>query len=287
MPTHRSKAALPLFEHARRHGALAPVAVREASAGEAHLSTGLVSLDRALGGGFAIGQLTAVAARPKAGGSSLLLGATLATIKASVRAAYLTDQLTAAQLRGRLVVLEARVNGFRFRAGFVAPEDEVALTAARERLPWGTVSLVAEKRIDLELIDEHVFEYRPRLVVCDLWPRLANRGSERRHAELADATRALAELARRRAVAVVLRLSLPVSEAPPELSDLPGQGALATLFDAVVLLHRDEVTMPKSDLSTPVGLAEAYVHKLAGAVLPEPAVVRLRFDGRYGGRSDF
>jgi replicative DNA helicase len=276
-----SRPALPLFEHARRHPTPAVAVAVTESPGGSRVSSGLVGLDRALGGGFLVGSLALVAARPKVGAGSLLLGATIAAMKAGVRCAYLSDQLTVPQLRGRLVVLEARVNGYRFRAGFIAPEDQVALTAARERLAWRAVTLVGQKNLDVDAIDEHVFEYRPRFLVCDLYPRV--RGGGRRLADLVAASTALAELARRRKVAVVLRYTLPLGEGSPTLADLPGPGALSPCIRQLVLLHREEVTMPKADLAAPVGLAEARVYERDGG---DPAAVRLHFDGRFGGLSD-
>ncbi len=274
-------ATLPLFASAMRKRAPVREPVEVADKPR-FLSSGLPSLDQALRGGFATGEATLVAARPKVGATSLLLGASLAALERGERVAYFSESLREEQIRGRLVVLESRVNGYRFKAGFVTAEDRIALAAARERIPWGALSLVARKRIAPEDVDGHVFAYGPWLVVADVLPRGSSGATTRKVSHLLAGVEQLADIARRHAVALLVRVILPRAEHPPNRLELPGVGAMAEAFSSVVLLHREEVTDPSGVPDEAMGTAEASVVRVHHRDC-EPRVVSLRFDQRFAG----
>lgn len=271
---------LPLFAAAQRQQTPYEDLIRIEDR-PAFLPTGLPSVDEKLRGGFPVGGLTLVAARPKVGATSLLLGASLAALERGERVAYFSERLREDQIRGRLVVLESRVNGYRFRAGFVTAEDRIALAAARERIQWSALSMVARKRIDAREIDEHLFSYRPWLVVLDVHPRVA--GSRHRStAALLEAVQRLASTARRHRVAVVLRAIMPRGRHPPNRLELPGLGAMAEAFNSVVLLHREEANDANSTPEEAIGRADAFVVRVNGHDV-EPRIAQLRFDQRFAG----
>jgi predicted ATP-dependent serine protease len=288
--TATAAAELPLFASALRHR-------READAA-AHLderpdfiSTGLGTLDVPLRGGFPVGAVTIVGARPRVGATSLLVGAVLAALKRGERVAYFSERLRQEQLRGRCVVLESRVNGFRFKAGLATDEDHLALTAARDRIPWHNLSVVADRRIMVSDIDRHIFNYRPWLVVADLRPRAPGERGPASTDSVIEGFQRLAQLAQKHQVAIAVRTILNRGGHRPELLELPGLGAAAKACGAVVLLHRDtganddgtsyadDVT-PTAEMAP--GRAEARV-VWVGAREVEPREVRLRFDQRFAG----
>jgi predicted ATP-dependent serine protease len=262
--------ALPLFAQAMRREDAARVAEPAAGYLPSIISTGLASLDRVLRGGFASPGAHLVAARPHVGATGLLLGAALSAIKHGERVAVLTERLRPSQVRGRIVVLEAKINAFRFRAGIVTDEDQKSLAETRAILPWTNLSIVAEPRISPRRLEEHVYSYRPALVLVDP----AN----------AEGVVELAEAARHRGIALVVRITLDKAEYAPTRLDLPRVGELANVFDSVILLHRDDVETPAQG-DAHVGDAMASVIRVAGHDV-EPREVRLRFDQRYAGLFD-
>lgn len=274
-------ATLPLFASAMRKQA--PVREQvEVGDKPAHLTSGLPSLDRALRGGFPMGEATLIAARPKVGATSLLLGASLAALKRGERVAYFSESLREEQVRGRFVVLDSRVNGYRFKAGFVTAEDRIALAAARERIPWGALSIVTRKHIAAEDVDGHIFSYSPWLVVADILPRGSSGATTRKVSNLLAGVEHLADIARKHQVALLVRVVLPRAEHPPNRLELPGVGAMAEAFSSVVMLHREEVTDPTGVPDEAMGVAEASVVRVHHHDV-EPRVVSLRFDQRFAG----
>lgn len=277
---------MPLFTHAVRHEH--PVALGAAGAGR--LSTGLVSVDRALAGGLDPGTLTLVAGRPRAGVSALLLGMTLAALERGEPVAYLSERVSERQLRGRLVLLAAKVNGYRLPAGLMSPEDRIALAAARERIHWQCLSLSAGHPLSACDVEDHLYTYRPRLLVADLVPRPpVPPASPGPLASLAAGVEHLARLAAENHVAAMLHVVLPRGEGAPSRGELPGQGALADAASTVLLLHRREPDAAAAyDEPTPApepASAEVVVVRHAGRDLA-PVHVPLRFDQRFAGLAD-
>lgn len=271
---------LPLFAAAKRRVALADAA--ELPRG-ACVTTGLLSLDSLFHGGFPTGAVTLVAARPKVGATSVLFGAGLAALKKGLHVAYFCDHLREEQLKGRFVMLESRVNGYRFKAGFVSEDDRLAMTAARERIPWSHASFVAQNKVRLIDIDNHLYAYHSHLALIDLQERAV--GGYSRVGELLRWVEDLTTIAQRYNVAMVVRTVLPRAEEPPDRLELPGLGALAEAFDTVLLLHREEVTNPDHMSDHALGRAEAQVVRMHGRDLT-PRFVPLRFDGRFAGFLD-
>ncbi|MBI3180514.1 MAG: hypothetical protein HYZ27_12695, partial [Deltaproteobacteria bacterium] len=228
---------------------------------------------------------TLVAARPKVGATSLLIGAGLAALKRGERVAYFSERLREEQLRGRFVVLESRVNGYRFRAGFVSAEDRIALAAGRERIPWSSLSVITRKLVTLREIDSHLFSYRPWLVIADIQLRAPDAAQGRRFSDLYEGALRMASMARRHRVALLVRLILPRASHPPTRLELPGLGALAEPFNAVLLVHREEVTDPHGAPERSLGRAEVHVVRLSGHDI-ETRVATLRFDQRFAGLVD-
>lgn len=273
--------ALPLFEYAMRQQRptedLARIEGRPR-----FVSTGLRSIDRALAGGFRVGSATLLAARPRVGATSLLIGAALAALKRGERVAYLSERHKEPQLRGRFVVLESRVNGYRFQAGFVSAADRLAIAAARDRVAWAELTLSTRRPILANDIDEHLFSYRPLLVVADVQPRASAQPGSRRIEALLEGAERLAAIAQRHHVALVVRHILPMGALPPMRRELPGNGRLAKAFQAVVLMHREDVKSPTGDPNQPVGLAEVQVVRAHGRDQHRGSLF-LEFDQRFAG----
>ncbi len=278
---------LPLFESARRRQQTSTSTSATHTADRPRrISTGLASVDRIMRGGFPVGAATLVAARHQDGATSLLIGAALAALQQRPPVASVTERLTAEKLRGRFVVLESRVNGHRFRAGFVSAEDRVALAAARERIPWNLMSVTAQPKLTASHIEANIFSYRPWLVLADVKPKPATeRTAAGAQAALLEGIAELASIARQQGIALVLRMVLPKGHHPPDLLELPGLGAAVLPFGAAILLHRERRGDDQGDEATATSRAEARIVRLNGAEI-EPRVVPLRFDQRFAGLLD-
>ncbi len=273
---------LPLFASARRQ-VQRTRELTEVEARPTHISTGLPSVDRALRGGFPVGGTTLVAARLKVGATSMLIGAGLAALARDEPVSYFSERLREAQIRGRFVILESRVNGYRLRAGFVSAEDRIALASARERISWNLLSISARRRLTHDQIDANVFSYRPWLVIADIHPRSDSPALARdRLASLTEGLERLASLARKHQVALVVRLLLPKGNHPPDVLELPGLGRVADSCEAAVLLHRERFVGEEEVTPADAGRAEAYVVRVADAEVGA-RVVPLRFDQRFAG----
>jgi hypothetical protein len=209
-----------------------------------------------------------------------LLGAALAALKRGERVIFFTDVMREQQLRGRLMVLESRVNGYRFRAGLASDEDRMALGAARDRIPWSLLTVVAHPQIGLAQLQRHIVTYSPQLAVADVWGRAPAGGGRAHTSWLFGALEQLGPVMASGA-ALLMRTVLPRGSTPPSRLELPGMGAMAELFAAALLLHREEVTDP-GVADEALGLAEAYVVRVGGHDI-EPRPVTLRFDQRFAG----
>ncbi|MDP7038254.1 MAG: DnaB-like helicase C-terminal domain-containing protein [Myxococcota bacterium] len=282
------ESALPLFASAKRrqeHQKVGTKVLDRPTDAPEFISSGLRSLDKILQGGFPVGELSLVAARPKVGATSLLMGMGLDALKAKHRVAYLSERLEEKHIRGRFVVLESKINGHRFRAGFISAEDRVALNVAREHIPWASLSLITKKTISNRVIDSHFFSYHPRLVLADLRTKLKEHGRVERLGEPGDTIATLKNFAKKHQIAIVLRYVLPKRNFPPDRLELPGLGAFANQFHTACLLHREEVTNPNATPDNHIGMAELNVIRLKNKDI-EPRDITLGFDQRYAGFND-
>ncbi|MCK5690353.1 hypothetical protein KAI87_13835, partial [Myxococcota bacterium] len=215
-----------------------------------HISTGLPSLDRALRGGFPASALSLIAARPKVGTLSLMLGATLGSLHAGQRVALLSETLNEQQLHGRMVVLESRVNGYRFKAGLATDEDKLALSSARQNIPWHSLSSLIQDQITIDSIDSHLATYGSDLVMADI--DLTFRQGQSVKA-IFDGAAALQDIAAHHGASIVLRFTMPRASHAPNRLELPGVGAMAEAFSTVLLMHREEVSSPDSSTYATAG----------------------------------
>ncbi|MEL6546299.1 MAG: hypothetical protein AAFQ82_16845, partial [Myxococcota bacterium] len=201
--------------------------------------TGVRSVDERLGGGFQVGELTLVAHRPDCEGLDWVFGAVHRAVKRRNAAAVLTERRDEAELNARLVALAAQVDPFRAVAGLASAEDRLRMTAARRKVPWRRIAVLAGRAITPPEIDELVFSYRPLLVVGELRPRAPDASRPQRVDSYREGIERLASLARRHHVAMVLLHSLPEGAAAPRLGELPDRGRLSESASTVVLAHQE------------------------------------------------
>ena len=272
---------LPLFASAMRSQSLKEDLIRLRGRPD-FVSSGLPSLDAALGGGFAVGGLTLVAGPPRSGTVPMLVGTALNTLKVGQRVAYSSERFTCKQMRGRFVVLESRVNGYRFQAGLSSAEDRMALNAARERIHWSLLSWLTVRRLLPREVDAHLFSYRPLLAVVDALPRAEGRSAAERSGSIQEGVQRLASIARKHRVAMLLRVILRERKRSDAIFGDPVLRGAVSTADALVALERHE--------QEDVGGDDA---QMVRAAVYRPAeqreaghLVALHFDQRFAGLID-
>lgn len=279
-------ATLPLFEAAKRRArgkeAVSPFPeLRSLKSINEWVSTGLLSVDQAMRGGFPIGAISLVASKPRAGVNSLLMGSVLTNLEEGFRVGYFSEKLREDQIRGRMVVLKSKVNGYRFRAGVVTDEDHQKLEDARACIAWSRMLIRSAREIPLRQLDSDIFSYHPQLVIADLRPRGTNHPNPKSFESLTRGIEELAFIAARERISMVVRCVLPDGPGEPDRLELPGLGTVANLFDSVVFVHRNKTTAGPDEEK---GASQAQVKVIrVGKRDVGPRYVNLHFDQRYAG----
>jgi replicative DNA helicase len=235
------------------------------------LSTGYVKLDE-MTGGLRGGDLIILAARPAMGKTALALNiaqhAALGRHKQTV--AVFSLEMSKESLLIRLLCTAARVDGQRFRAGFLNAEERRRLQAAANQLV--DAPLFLDDTAAANIMDMHAklrrlkAEHGLGLVVVDYLQLMSGRGKyENRNQEISTLSRGLKMLAKELNVPMMVLSQL--SRGPeirqgdrrPQLSDLRDSGSIEQDADLVLFIFREEVYKPeREDLK---GLAELIIAK--------------------------
>lgn len=227
------------------------------------LKSGVRGLDRGLGGGFRVGELTVLALPADAAAWRVVAMAVLTNARRASSVALLSERQAAETLQRDLVAVEAGVDLNRVRAGLVSAEDRLILGPARKRIPWSQILTRGGTHNLAHEADELIFSYRPILVMAEVMPRaLAARSPHAANSRL-EGTARLASLARRHRVSIVVVHTLPASVGDPGLSRLPGW-MLSSQVSALALLH-EGATKLRID-----------VVRLDGATLAKPREITVR-----------
>jgi len=235
------------------------------------LSTGYVKLDE-MTGGLRGGDLIILAARPAMGKTALALNIAqhVAMGRHKQTVAVFSLEMSKESLLIRLLCTAARVDGQRFRAGFLNAEERRRLQAAANQLVEAPLFL--DDTAAANLMDMHAklrrlkAEHGLGLVVLDYLQLMSGRGkSENRNQEISALTRGLKMLAKELNVPMMVLSQL--SRAPevrqgdrrPQLSDLRDSGSIEQDADTVLFIFREEIYKPeREDLK---GLAELLIAK--------------------------
>ncbi|MEM6733949.1 MAG: hypothetical protein AAF658_20470, partial [Myxococcota bacterium] len=270
VPKRKSKATetLPLFAKAMSTQSIADDLSRVEGRPE-FVSSGLRGLDNKLGGGFPVGGITLIAERPDSGALELVLSATLKTARRKWPIALLSDRRDEVELQRRLTAIEAKVSAYRAAAGLLSAEDRMAMVAARKRVPWSRVAVLAGRAIAPPEVDELVFSYRPLCVVAELRPRAPDATQPMRIDSYKEGVARLASLARRHHVAMVLMHGLPASGAAPRTAELPDRGSAVLQAQTVILAQEADNGL------------RLEITRTQGAALETPVSLRLRHDVRF------
>jgi replicative DNA helicase len=210
------------------------------------LSTGLVDLDRLLGG-LQPGQLVLLAARPSVGKSALATQIARHVAATGTRVMLWSVEMSHTEISSRLLCAEAEVSWVQARDGRLALADWQALAAAADRLQGLPLTIVDSGSASLLDVRSGVRRARDvGLVIIDYLQLMHHhRQVDSRVAEVSEISRGLKLLAKELHLPVIalsqLNRALETrSDRRPRLSDLRESGALEQDADIVLFLHRDD-----------------------------------------------
>ena len=227
-----------------------------AAAPPATVPTGLVALDRRLGGGFQPGSLNVIAGRPGMGKSALAvnIAAHVASLNRGA-VAFFSLEMAGGEVAHRLLAAEARVDSMVLRglSGDVDAGQWRRLATAAGRIDqWPFYADEGSRTVSD--VRARCRRLRRRsgglaLVVVDYLQLMRGGGRDTRQEEIADISLGLKALARelRTPVVAVSQLNRAVEgrgDKRPLVSDLRESGAIEQDADTVLLIYRDAYYFP-------------------------------------------
>ena len=236
------------------------------------VSTGFVKLDE-MTGGLHGGELFILAARPSMGKTALALniGQHIACGKDPRTVAVFSLEMSKESLLTRMLCSAARVDGQKFRAGFLNQDERRQLAMSAGSL--STAPLFIDDTSGANLMDIHAklrrlkAEHGLGLVIIDYLQLMSSPGrNENRNQEISKLSRGMKLLSKELDVPMMVLSQL--SRAPemrqegdhrPQLSDLRDSGAIEQDADLVGFIFRPEVyNQQRTDLR---GQAELILAK--------------------------
>lgn len=218
---------------------------------ETILSTGLMDLDRALGGGFRAGQNIVLAARPGMGKTALALNIALAVAQSGF-SLFLSMEMQSSEIVDRSTAQLGRI-----------PLQDVT-NSSKDNAFWESVTVAASKIGELGLfVDDQggltLLDIRNKaraikrkhglnLLVVDYLQLMSGDG-ENRNEQIGVISRGLKALAKELGIAVLTlsqlnRKSEDRTNKMPQQSDLRDSGSIEQDADIIIFIHREEVSNP-------------------------------------------
>ena len=256
------------------------------SADESGTRTGFTKLDE-MTGGLHAGELFILAARPSMGKTALCLDIARHVAERTGPVGIFSLEMTKESLWRRLLCSSARVDGQKYRAGFLNREERARLSAAAAELARHPIRIDDTASLTLQAVHATLKRMKAReglaLGVVDYLQLMATTGRvDNRNNEIAALSRGLKLVAKELDVPMLVLSQL--SRAPeqrtgdhkPQLSDLRDSGAIEQDADVVGFIFRPEVYHPdRQDLR---GVSELILAKQRQG---PTGVVKLTFLKQY------
>ena len=247
-------------------------------------------------GGWRDGELIIIAARPGMGKTAFALLCAYEPAKQGIPTAFFSLEIKKEGLVARIASMEAEVDGNKFNAWGLDPEDLEKIKAASETINSAQIHIddsdngtIHELRLKLKrMIKEHGI----RLAVIDYLQLMSGTGNNREQ-EISQISRGLKKLAMELSIPIIAlsQLSRAVEtrggSKRPMLSDLRESGAIEQDADMVSFLYRPEYYRLSEwddyDGISCIGEAEYIVAKNRNGGLVRN---RMKFDAKYTKFSD-
>lgn len=209
-------------------------------------STGLPSLDKALGGGLKPGHVVVLAARTSIGKTSLATQILLHCGASGHPGLMLSQEMTGAELAARALAHAGRIALDRLTVAELQADEWAALPAAADDLAALPVWIDDQPALRLVDIAAKARAVKRRHGLCvmvvdylQLTAAESVKGQSRHH-QIEAISRGLKSLAKELSIAVLLlsQLNRAAEDGEPELHHLKESGAVEEDADTVLLLHR-------------------------------------------------
>jgi replicative DNA helicase len=226
------------------------------------IPTGFGEIDR-LTGGMQPGQLWVVGARPSVGKTAFALNIA-GKFPSDTRVLFVSLEMSATDLAGRMIAAKARVGGMTIRDGSVSSDQVRSLTDAADWVSGRHITFVDSGGVTLNDVRSAALQHRPHVIFVDYLQLMTVEGRMPREQAVASLSRGLKLLGRDLNLAVVAlsQLRRDADGRRPGLPDLRESGAIEQDADVICALYRPEVHDPKDPAVR--GLGEAIVLKNRG-----------------------
>lgn len=234
------------------------------------IPSGFPDLDK-LTGGLQKGDLIIVAARPGVGKTSFMNGIGYhAALKYKKRVALFTLEMSNEQVVQRFAASETGIDSQRLRSGQLRDDEWanlVRVCSQMHDLHFYLDDTPSLTPLDLRIKARRIYqEFGLDLIVVDYLQLMQGESSgrnENRVQEISYISRMLKQIARELAVPLIAgsqlsRLVEQRSDKRPMLSDLRESGSIEQDADIVMMIYRDEIYNPETELK---GVAEIKVEK--------------------------
>ncbi|WP_080903340.1 replicative DNA helicase [Parabacteroides sp. Marseille-P3160] len=216
------------------------------------IGTGIYDLDVIINGGWKLGQLVILAARPAMGKTAMMLHLTKAAAKSNIPMMVFSLEMDAQGLINRLLMSECNIDSYRFASGKLTADEEVYLSNAYDRLCGLPITIDDTPGISIQQIKSRARNAQIKgkcgMILIDYLQLIDMRTQNKtynREQEVSQTSRAAKIMAKELGVPVILlsQLSRQVenrTDKVPMLSDLRESGAIEQDADIVCFIHRPE-----------------------------------------------
>jgi replicative DNA helicase len=257
--------------------------------------SGLVALDRIIGG-FPVGELTVIGARPAMGKTAFLLTVLANSIVSkNDPIAFFSLENSSQSIMLRLMSIFSHQSTYKIVTSMKNDLEKKLFMDTTKTIEDANLEIVDDCFTMDDIVSRTHFlveEKGVKLIIIDYLQLIQTKSKMNREQEIAKICRELKAIARKYNVAIFVSSQLSRSvemrggDRRPQLSDLRESGAIEQDADKVIFLHRPEyynVTEDELGEST-IGIAEFIVAKNRGGAVDS---AKVRFVGQCGNFQDF
>ncbi len=213
------------------------------------LKTGFISLDNLIGG-FKRGHLNVIAASTSMGKTAFAINIAKNILKRQVPVAIISLEMDAQEVIDRMIIQEARVNGWKFNQGETSDDEDDRISKALDNLHELPLMISDERGLNVAQIRARLRKFRSQLdelglVIIDYLQmiQLPEEHAQNTARAVGQIVLQLRNMASELEVPVVLVSQISRSftnrqDKRPVLSDLRDSGNIEEVADGVIFLYR-------------------------------------------------
>ena len=213
------------------------------------LRSGFISLDNLIGG-FKKSHLIVIAASTSMGKTAFAINIAKNILKRDVPCAFISLEMEAQEIIDRMIIQEARVNGWKYNQGQTTENEDKRISRALDNLHELPLTISDERGLNVAQIRARLRKFKARqgelgLVVIDYLQmiQLPDTGHQNTARAVGEVVLQLRNLASELEVPIMLisqisRSFTSRSDKRPVLSDLRDSGNIEEIADSVIFLYR-------------------------------------------------